>query len=401
MDIPKKSGVFSAENGTAPIVPLETIGDTTSIIPAPVVIAAVRVYRYDGAQVVEFESTDGVIGRSMANDKLADVMDLAVGRVFPYFVGRDARHVGQCIDEIVVYEKNYKFLGLPFWNAVGNAELALWDLLGRTAGKPVYELVGKKIRDAMGIYVSSLERDTTPEEEIGWVAERVVALGAKAVKLKIGGRMSRNADASPGRSEKLLALGRKEFGPDVEFYVDANGSYDARTAIEVGRMLAEHNVAFFEEPCPFLDFVSTKRVADVLTIPVAGGEQDTNEYLFKWYLDNHGLDIVQPDLYYNGGLVRTVAIARMAESAGVEVRPHSPKADPLAAPLLQFAAFTPNLGEYNEFRGRPMKHKPWYSPQFVVENGEIAIPTGAGLGVEYDDVIRTRGELVAEVRAER
>ena len=390
-----------AANGTVQIVPLETIGDTRATITHPVVIAAVRVYRHDGAQIVEFESTDGVVGRSMANDKLADVMDLARGRVFPYFVGRDVRDVGRCIDEIITYKGNYKFLGLPFWNAVGNAELALWDLLGRTAGKPVYELVGSPLRSTMGIYVSSLERDTTPEQEIGWVGARVVALGANAVKLKIGGRMSRNADASPGRSEKLIALGRERFGPDVEIYVDANGSYDARTAVEVGGMLAEHGVAFFEEPCPFLDFVSTKRVADALSMPVAAGEQDTNEYLFKWYFDNNGLDIVQPDLYYNGGIVRAIAVARMAESAGIEVRPHSPKADPLAAPLLQFAAITPNLGAYNEFRGRPMKHKPWYSPHFTVENGEIAIPSGPGLGVEYDDAIRTRGELVAEVLAEK
>src|SRR5205085_8338561 len=138
---------------------------------------------------------------------------------------------------------------------------SLFDLLGKVAKQPVGALLGGVIRQDVPIYLSSLRRDTTPEQEVAWLGKRLEETGAKAVKLKIGGRMSKNADAAPQRTERLVALARKRFGNGVTIYVDANGSYDAPKAIEVGRMLEAHGVAFFEEPCPFEELEETKRVA--------------------------------------------------------------------------------------------------------------------------------------------
>jgi L-alanine-DL-glutamate epimerase-like enolase superfamily enzyme len=109
-------------------------------------------------------------------------------RILPFFVGRDARDLETMIDEIYVYKWNYKYAGSAFWTTVAWAEAVLFDLLGKAAGKSIGDLLGGRKRDRVPVYVSSLIRNTTPEEEVEWVGRRIEQTRAKAVKLKIGGR---------------------------------------------------------------------------------------------------------------------------------------------------------------------------------------------------------------------
>ena len=85
---------------------------------------------------------------------------------------------------------------------------------------------------------------------------------------------------------------------------DANGSYDAKNAIEIGKRLQEMKYLWFEEPCPWEELSETKKVADALDMKVAFGEQDSSLWLFQWMIDNKVMDVVQPDLNYNGGFIR-------------------------------------------------------------------------------------------------
>ena len=212
------------------------------------------------------------------------------------------------------------------------------------------------------------------------MARRLQESGATAIKVKVGGRMSRNADAFPGRTEGLVSLARRTLGDDVAIYVDGNGSYDAARAIEVGRMMEAHGVGFFEEPCPFDEYEQTKAVADALDMPVAGGEQDSSEARFRWMIEQRGVDVVQPDVVYNGGLIRILRVARMAEAAGMPITPHCPKADPNSAYMLHFASVTPNLGPYQEYHVQGPKPVSWYSPLFDAQEGVLPLPDRAGVG---------------------
>ncbi|HRW08602.1 MAG TPA: mandelate racemase/muconate lactonizing enzyme family protein, partial [Caldilineaceae bacterium] len=244
------------------------------------------------------------------------------------------------------------------------------------------------------IYLSSMRRDTTPEEEVAWIGERLAETNAGAVKLKIGGRMSNNADAWPGRTEALIARARKTFGDDLAIYVDANSSYDVPTAISVGKMLEAHNVGWLEEPCPFEDYEATKAVADALAIPVVGGEQDTNIHHFAWMVRNRGVDMLQPDLLYNGGMIRTLRVAQLAAAAGMTVAPHSPKNDPLATYLLHFVAVLPNPGPHHEWRAVKEEEPGWYAPIFRPVNGTVTLPAGAGLGIAYDETALQQAKVL-------
>jgi L-alanine-DL-glutamate epimerase-like enolase superfamily enzyme len=112
--------------------------------------------------------------------------------------------------------------GQAFWCPVAYVEQSLFDLLGKVAGKPAGELMGGVIRRAIPVYLSGSVRTTTAEQEVEIYARAMQATGAKAVKFKIGGRMSRNADAYPGRTERMLTLARKTLGHDAVIYTDAN-----------------------------------------------------------------------------------------------------------------------------------------------------------------------------------
>jgi L-alanine-DL-glutamate epimerase-like enolase superfamily enzyme len=343
---------------------------------------------------VRARSTDGAEGHALCGDRAHDVAPLLTRRVAPYFAGKDARDLERLIDGVYAHQSNYKYAGMPFWICVAWVELSLLDLLGKVAGKTAGALLGPVARTEIPVYLSSLRRDTTPEQEVAWIAPRVEATGARAVKIKVGGRMSRNADAAPGRTEKLITLARGTFGPDVALMADANGSYDARHGIEVGRRLQGEGFAFFEEPCPFEELEQTKEVADALDITVAGGEQDASLPRFEWMARNRVVDLLQPDVTYVGGLMRALRVARIAAAAGLKITPHSPNAGAGAAPMLHFASVAPNIGPHQEFRGEAVRPESWHNTSFEVKGGSVAVPVGPGLGIDIDPTVFESAQVI-------
>ncbi|MBI3210336.1 MAG: hypothetical protein HYZ37_15735 [Candidatus Solibacter usitatus] len=136
---------------------------------------------------------------------------------------------------------------------------------------------------------------------------------------------------------------------------------------------------------PWEEVSETKQVADALEMKIAGGEQDSSLWKFQDMIQRKVLDIIQPDMNYCGGLIRASRVARMAKKAGMTIVPHNTQTDAAACKMLQFAAATANIGPLMEFpyRGREKKDS-WYTPNFVIRNGMVAVPQTAGLGVEFD-----------------
>jgi L-alanine-DL-glutamate epimerase-like enolase superfamily enzyme len=362
--------------------------------PRPVTIRSIEVLRLEGHAVLRTTSTDGVAGHCVTNGR-DYLLPLLKDRVIPFFLGKDARDLGRLVDEVYrSHESNYKLAGLAFWNCVGWVDVSVMDLLGRVAGRPIAALLGGARRAAVPIYVSSIARDTSPEQEVERLQRGMAATGATGVKFKVGGRMSSNQDAAPGRSERLVPLARKALGDRATLYADANGSYDVRRGVEVGRLLEAHGVDTFEEPVPFDEYEHTKQVADALrTVKVAGGEQDTS--LARWrhsIIGPRAVDVVQPDILYNGGFYRTWMVAQLAHAAGLGVAPHNPKVGAEEAHLLQFAAAVPNLSGLQEYHIDARPSRGWYAPEIVVKDGMLAVPTGPGLGIEIDPAAIRRAE---------
>jgi L-alanine-DL-glutamate epimerase-like enolase superfamily enzyme len=351
---------------------------------APVIIESIDLVRWGDVHFVRARSKDGAEGLVMVNEGRHFLTAMLQERILPFFPGRDARDLETMIDEIYVYKWNYKYAGSALWIPVAWAEAAILDLLGKASGKSIGDLLGGRKRDQVPVYVSSLVRETTPEEEVEWVGRRIEETRAKAVKIKIGGRLSKNADASPGRTERLVALARKTWGDEMKIYVDANGSYDAPYSLEVAKVLKEHNVAFFEEPCPFEDLDETKAVADTLDMPVAGGEQDASLPRFEYMARNRVVDILQPDMQYNGGFIRNHRVDVIARHYGLPLTPHSPYLGPRQALSTHFVSTLQELPIELEYAAAlPQSLMDWYSPQIEVKDGMVAVPTGPGLGMQF------------------
>lgn len=349
----------------------------------PVKIKSIEVLQKGKDYFIRSTSTDGAQGFVLAKDPIQDYLPILQRRVIPFFLGKDARDLETLIDG--VYTANYKLAGQAFWLPVASVEQSLWDMLGRIAKKPVAELMGGVKRREIPVYLSGSGRELTAEEEVAVYVRGVEATNAKAVKFKIGGRMSRNKDAYPGRTETMMKLARKRLGDNVIIHADANGSYDAKMAIEVGRMLQDLKCGFFEEPCPWEEISETKKVADALDIKIAVGEQDASLWRFQWMLETGVMQIVQPDLNYNGGFIRAARVARMARKFGAPITPHNTQTGASGFKILQFAAAIPNAGDHMEYPWRnPPKPESWYTPNLVIKDGKIALPAGPGLGVDFD-----------------
>ncbi len=357
---------------------------------APVKIESIDLLQAHNQYFLRTRSTDGAEGLIQTKD-MADYIPILAHRVRRHFLGQDARDLEHLIDEVYAEDSNYKLAGQEFWCPVAYVEQSLLDLMGKSLKKPVGELLGGVLRKEIPIYLSGSGRDTTGEEEVEVYVREQERTGARAVKFKIGGRMSDNYDAYPGRTDKMLELAQKKLAGKVTLMADANGSYDAKNAIEIGKRLQDMKYLWFEEPCPWEELSETKRVADALDMKVAFGEQNSSLWQFQYMIDNKVMDIVQPDLNYNGGFIRAAKVARMARHANMWICPHDTQTGAATVNILQFAATTPNIGPFMEYVSRKQpKKESWYAPNFDIRNGVIPVPTGPGMGLEFDpDFVKT------------
>ena len=361
----------------------------------PVKIASIDLLQTGKIFLLRTRSADGAEGIVQTKD-MEDFIPILMHRVIPHFLGKDARDLENLVDEVYVTNSNYKLAGQAFWCPVAYVEQSLFDLMGKAVRKPAGELMGGVLRKEIPVYLSGSGRETTAEEEVEVYVRGVEATGAKAVKFKIGGRMSDNRDAYPGRTEKLLELAQKKLAGKVTLMADANGSYNAEKAIGIGRQLEQMKYLWFEEPCPWEELSETKKVADALSMKIAFGEQDSSLWLFQWMIENKVIDVVQPDLNYNGGFIRAARVARMARQANnMWICPHNTQTGAASVNILQFASSTPNIGPYMEYVWRaPAKKESWYTPNFEIRNGVIPVPEGPGLGLQFDPDYLKKATLV-------
>jgi L-alanine-DL-glutamate epimerase-like enolase superfamily enzyme len=354
-------------------------------LPDAIVIEHIGVYRNGEHRFIRVTSTDGAVGIAAARrERLENVMAIMLNRVIPSLIGEDARDIEHLVDKVYLARSNYKWQGLALWVAMAYVEIAVLDLLGRVAGKPIGQILGGRVRDQVAIYYASGNRGNVPGDEVSYLRSLIERSGAKAVKYRLGARM-RYTDASTARDQALIPLARRELGDDVTIYTDGNGSYDVDMAVRIGRILEEHGTAFFEEPCPFDYYEETRAVSEALDIPIAGGEEESSMRGMMWLLDHDVLQVIQPDLLYFGGLTRSIKVARMAASIGIDCTAHISGGALGFLYMMQFASCVPNIGLYQEFKGNT-DGVPVHSASSSLQpvNGMIDIPTEPGLGVEFD-----------------
>lgn len=355
------------------------------LFSSPVIIDTLELLRYQNNFLCRVRSKDGAEGISVGNnDQLKALYPIFTERLQPFFIGKDARELDALLEEVYVYKSNYKLQSLAIWVPLATVEFAILDMLGHLANKSIGELIGTIHNQTVAVYQANGERDNSAEEVLANLQRQVEATQAKALKIKVGGRMS-HPEFPAGRTEKLIPMVRKAFGDDMVMYADSNGSYGVEEAIRVGKILEDHKYDFYEEPVPFDWYEETKQVADALAIPVAGGEQEPSMHNFRWLIGNNALRIVQPDMFYFGGMVRSMRVARMAQAFGKQCTPHISGSGLGFLYMMHFVSAIPNAGPYHEFkefnRNLPFTCE---TASLESEDGVLKVPTGPGSGVTID-----------------
>lgn len=356
------------------------------LFTSPVIIESLELLRFNNNFLCRVRSKDGAEGYSVSNnDQMISLYPVFLNRLQPFFIGKDARKLELLLDEVYVYQSNYKMQNLALWVPLATIEFAILDMLGKIADKSIGLLIGDIHNTKIAVYQANSERGITAELTIEHLISEVGQTKAKALKFKVGGRMSNNFEEPAGRSEKLIPLVRKTFGDEMVIYADSNGSYTTDEAIRIGKIMEEYKFDFYEEPVPFDWYEETKEVADSIQIPVAGGEQEPSLHVFRWLIANDALQIVQPDVFYFGGMIRSVKVARMAAAFGKECTPHISGSGLGYLYMMHFVSAIPNAGPYHEFKGfnyeLPFECK---TSSLSSDDGVVTVPTGPGLGIDID-----------------
>ena len=267
-------------------------------------------------------------------------------------------------------------------HAISGIDIALWDLLGQATGQPVGRLLGGRYRDRVRPYASVLM------EEPKRMADRLGAIratGFRAFKIGWGpfGRQNHSLD------EAIVRAARESIGTDSLLMVDA-GASDAywsqgyKWALRTSEMLADYDVAWFEEalsPDALPDYV---RLREHSRVPIAGGEVLTRRQSFQPWLEAGAFDIVQPDVTKVGGISEERHIAWMAREHGVRFIPHGWNTAVGLAADLQLASAFPDTDLVEYLNGSPFIDDIVAEPWRLDAGAMLSIPEMPGLGLRLN-----------------
>ena len=285
-------------------------------------------------------------------------------------------------------------------------DVALWDIKGKALGVPCYQLLGGKCRDELRTYASQLqfgwgdpekkEHLTTPEQYAA-AAVRAVEEGYDAIKVDVneideqGYAKRRNLYGAFARRDlmvgyKRLKAIREAIGYDVDIIVEAHALTDKVSAVEFGRMIEEFRISAYEEPVMNLNMQCLKDVREHINIPIAAGERVFTRWGFRPFLENHVIDLIQPDIGTCGGMSECKKICDMGHIYDTTCQVHVCGGPIMTAASLQLEAAIPNFAIHELHRYALLKgNRDTCKYDYLPQNGKYTIPDLPGIGQELTD----------------
>ncbi|SDB91914.1 mandelate racemase/muconate lactonizing enzyme family protein [Paraburkholderia lycopersici] len=329
-----------------------------------------------------------------------DVMVPAIEDVFTrYLLDRDPHHVERLFRE--AYSSGFtQRPDLTMMGIVSGLEMACWDIIGKAAGKPVYELLGGMVNERLRSYTylypknANGEYDYDDADLAAECAAENVKRGFTAVKFDPAGPYTAYSGHQLSlevldRCETFCRKVREAVGNEADLLFGTHGQMVPSSAIRLARRLEKYDPLWFEEPVPPGQEEAIATVAKHTSIPIATGERLTTKYEFHKLLQAGGASILQMNVARVGGLLEAKKIASLAEVHYAQIAPHLYNGPVGAAASIQLAACTPNfliqesIGTWDGFHAQVLKQPIRW------EDGYIIPSKAPGLGVELDmDVVR-------------
>ena len=338
-------------------------------------------FRYAGGQVTSRVTTIVRVHTNGAHVGIGaayshpDLVKLVIERnLAPHLLGRDPREVEELWELMYGLTRWYGRKGAAV-SALGGLDIAFWDLRGKAAGKPVWELLGSE-RDFAPAYASGLFW-TDDVAELEREAARHVERGFRRVKMRLG----RSADYDLA----AVDAARRGAGEGNDVIVDGSHRYSLARAEWLGRELAARKVFWFEEPFPPEDLDAYVALRPRIDVPLAAGENDFGVQGFRELIRAGALDIVQPDASRAGGITECVRIGRLARDASLGIGTHTWSDAVAVVANAHFVASEPSgLTVEVDQTGNPFIEELLAKPLRIAD-GRLALGDGPGLGIELDE----------------
>lgn len=326
-----------------------------------------------------------------------DSSEALVHELGEYFIGQPAGDLKRLVRR--AFDQSFYHGGVHFMSALGGIETALWDIAGKAAGKPVYELLGGAVRDRIKVYRWAGGNNNSAEAAAEEAA-RVVSEGARALKMNACPPLA--AIDTYGGIRMAVARARAvrdAVGDEVEIGFDFHGRANVPMARRLAKELECVNPLFYEEPVRPDYNRWLPDIAAITHVPIATGERMTTVAEFSDVVAAKGAHILQPDLVHVGGVGFTAEIAALAEVNGLAIAPHCPLS-PIAFMACLHAVAPSRAGWILEWskgihynvHGAKGEGDPWlryveegdWGLFEVDEGGHLALPPGPGLGLQVN-----------------
>ncbi len=353
-----------------------------------------RIGSFDSV-LVRIETECGLVGYGEAKEEVGSegnsraLVALINQKFGPALVGEDPREINRlwelmysgCRAHYALAEGHvFPILGRRgvSVSAISGVDLALWDLLGKHLGAPVWRLLGGRKAARMPAYASGgwADADRIGEQLLGYIEKG----GFKAVKMRVG-----VIDGDPINSARRVHAARKALGPDVGLACDAHGTYTVAQAKRFCQLVEDANPMWFEEPVTADDKRGMAEVRASTAIPIAAGESEFNRFDFRDLAELRAADIFQPDLAICGGVTEAMRIGAIASAWNLRLAPHLWTGALAFAAGMHVAAASPGgwILEYS-LGANPLLHE-LAEEKFTVRDGCIEVPDRPGLGVTVNE----------------
>ena len=341
------------------------------------------------AVMVKVETDAGLVGWGEAHAARAPTAtaELINSTLAQLVTGMDA------LDNEGVWQRVYRMqlashgAGAAAVIGLSGIDMALWDIKGKHAGLPLWQLLGGE-RRAVAAYAGGIALGFEPPAALAEEAMALKARGFGALKLRMG-------DGIENDRARVGAV-RDALGAEVTLMVDANTAYDLDTVRAVAPCFESHDIAWLEEPFPPHAWRDYQAAARLTRVPLAAGENHYTRFDFERAEADGAIRIWQPDLSKTGGITEGLRIAALAAACGVTVHPHTSLTGLNMAASLHFLAAISNGGYYEAdvTRYNPFRDQLCSPVQVFDGAGRIQPPTGPGLGVELDrDMLAASGAI--------
>lgn len=341
------------------------------------------------AIIVRVETSEGITGygESHPGRSPSAIVSHINNTLAPLLVGMAATDVIGAWQRIHRMQFSSHGLGAGAALALSGIDMALWDIRGKAANMPLYELLGGS-RKRLPAYAGGIAMGYQPPQALAEEAQSYIEQGYRAIKLRLGDTVKDDI----ARSQHV----RKVVGDDIDILTDANTAYTIAQVRRVLPALADIQAGWLEEPFACNDFASYREAAKITPlVPLAAGENHFMRFEFAQMLEAGAVQVWQPDLSKTGGITEAVRIAAMASAFRIPIHAHSSATGLNHAASLHFLAATENAGYFEACVSHFNPFRDMFGPTFEIgQDGCVEPPSGPGLGVEVDESIFDRFPMI-------